>query len=523
MLIKPKFGVNLRASTNEQNSQWLLMQNMDMTHDGNYTQIRGSRRYHGASLGTRAPTEIIPYYDNDRQIGHVLVGVGGSIWKKDEGSNEFTELLSNLTPNKLKFSVNIQNREWISHPDGMLVYDGIKKIESINDDPPKTKDIIFAKEINRCFALDSEIPNRFIWTDDLTTIGGAPVLWAALNTDILPPTDGGIIIKLGFLNGRLIFFMTNSTWIEYVNAQPENWRFEKSATQVGWIAPKTIKQVGAEYWGLGFSQRTGRGVYAFDGRTSRLLSYDVEPELNSINPSRITEASAEYVDNLYKLSYARGFATENDHTLHFDTINLNPETQSPNIYGPHKYGFNCAASLDTRNFKGQFLTGKLISSEARVFEEVDYRTFHATGMDDDGDLIQTILLSFIIDSIQIQSGQIDESWFKRFEYFRLNFPPSGTWPAFMQIFQKHLNESVINYNQFLEGGSRGLGAIDLGSDALNLDSFESLVIVQNVVSTGIQFKISNSTVNRTLAINSIGFDVEPVRKDKGVQRARIGV
>lgn len=519
--IKAINGVNLRLPAySVGKDQMILTQNMDMTHQEILEQIKGSRRFHGESLGTVAPTAIIPYYNNNLETADVLVGVDDKILKKNTGSNEFETLISNLTPNKLNFSVNIENKEYFAHPDGLLEFDGIQTILKIPGGP-QLKDIIFSKETNRAFGLDANIPNQVLWTDDLTTTGGVPLTWAALNANVLPPTEGDVIEKLWFLSGRLIFLMTNSTWIEYVNGQPQNWRFEKSPTTVGWIAPKTIKQVGLELWGLGFSPASGRGLYAFNGRTSRLLSYDVEPELNRINEFNIQRSVAEHVNNIYKLSYARDSALENDHTLHFDTINQNQKIESPNVYGPHTYGFSASAVLNTRKFKGQHLFALKHNDEARVFEVTDFKSQHATGLTDDGDLIPTILVTGIFDTEETAEGILDDTWFKRFSNIFASFPPKGAWSSVIEILKDHLNETHVSYRQILEAGSRALGAIDLGSDALNLTVKKTAIRLQDVVSTAIQFKISNTRKNTTSSFSSFSYDAKPVRREKGINRVRI--
>jgi cysteine synthase len=120
--IKPTGGWNARLNGYDTpENQWLLMQNMDMTHQEIFEQIKGSVKYSGASIGTAAPSAIIVNYNEEAAKQDVLIVVDDEIQKKNYGSNEFETLLSGVTPNVIKQSVNLLDKSYIASPkDGLF-------------------------------------------------------------------------------------------------------------------------------------------------------------------------------------------------------------------------------------------------------------------------------------------------------------------------------------------------------------------------------------------------------------------
>ena len=520
-VLKPRAGVNLRLPAYQVGlNQFAFMQNIDMNHSEIYEQIKGSVKYHGDSLGTNEPSAIIVNYNQSENKQDVLVCVDDKIRKKNFGANEFADLYSGLTPNKIKTSVNINDKSYIPHPDdGLFEYDGISVVKKIND--ILLKDLITAKETNRCFGITKN--NELVYTDDLVTMGGVPLLWAPLNIDTQFPTNGDTPVKLFVLSGRLIVLRSNSIWFYYIIGTPTNWRPEKVDFPGGCIAQQTAKLVGKEIWFLGYSGETGRGVYALDGNGNvRLLSYDVEKFLNEINPHRIQESVAEYVDNIYKLSVSLPNQTQNNWTLHFDTININKETGSPCIYGPHTYGFSASAVLNTTKFRGEHLFARKHTDGARLFKVADYRTQYSSELVDDGSLIPTVLLSGIISSETVGRNIFDSSWIKNYSELLIENPPLGTWYGTVEILKGFENETFESFQHFMEGQNYSIEALDLGSDPLDFESLsaepQSFLDIQ---SDSIQFKISNYNVNQKMAFRSLSYLAEPDRRKKFVPIVQI--
>jgi len=516
MQIKPKFGVNFRQPANEIVNQWAYMQNVDMTHGGDYEQIMGSVRYHGNTIGSFAPTAIIPAYNNEKNTADVLVAVDDKIVKKDKGANEFTTLAEGLEKNKISSYVEIENRVYIPHPShGLYEYDGISSVNKVND--IKLRHIVYSQETNRCFGISAEIENAIYYTDDLSTMGGAPLVWNPLNIIKISPTAGDVIEVIDFLRGRMIVGMTNSFWIYYINSAPENWRPQKAVTVIGLASKKTWKRVGNEFWFLGFSTDTELGVYAFNGDTSRLLTFDVDQFFNNVNKTHLSDSCAELVGDIYKISVPYGAATENDTTLHIDTIQTNPETGSPNIYGPHTYGFNASAVLNTRKFKGEHLFARKHSDGARVFKVDNYTTQYSEQSVDNGDLIPAKLISAIYDRETVDGVLYDEQWLKRYIGFFVEYKPSGTFGGSVEVRRGYEGTTFRSYDQYLEGDNYSVEGLDLDYYPINEFSNQNDKLLINIVSDSIQFILRDYNVNSKMSIRQIYYDAEPARRKKNAQ------
>ena len=518
-IIKPKNGLNLRYSAYDTPKEnWLLMQNVDQSPDDDFFQIHGDTKYHGNSIGDNAPTHIMPYYNSDTNNNHVLVAVDDKIMKKIEGSNEFEELYSGLKPNLIKSHILIANVLFIAHPDGLLEYDGVT-VSKVNDGP-KLSYILFSLETNRAFGILAETPLVLAYTDDVSTTGGVPVLWNVLNLQAIPPTAGDKLELLDIMSGRLILVLSNSIYIQYIQGSPTQWRFEKAETVMGCKALKTWKRVGDKRWFLGFSSHYGTGVYEFNGRSCRLLSYDVDPILSRINKNRFRESCAELIKNQYRLSFALDASIENNTTLHFDTIKYNSKTESPNIYGPHTYGFNCTAILNADEFSGEFLMGSKYKSKAWIYKEDDVTTRHGDPMRDDGDLIPAKLVSGFISEESLEDGVADKTWVKRFGRCRMEYPPMGTWVSKIDLFTDFDEEINVSYSAYMDGNNSSIESFILGEtpiDQYNLQTDQHLEFLRGV---SLQVQISNYTLNTRLGFSKFLYDVKIRHRDKQCRRIR---
>lgn len=517
-IFKPTAGWNARLRAEDTpDNQALLMQNFDMTHEEQFEQIKGSVKYCGGTIGTAAPTAILVNYNESESRKDVLVAVDDKILKKNFGSNEFEELIAGFSaPHcNIRNSVNLINKSYIANAaDGLFEYDGIGVIKKVNN--ILLKDIIVSKETNRCFGITAT--DDLVWTDDLADTGGVPIVWPGANVDKIPSTQGDIGEKLLMFNGRLVQLRTNSIWVYYILGGPTSWRPEKLSFNGGCIAPQTAKVIGNEIWFLGFSAATGRGVFKMNSSFQvSLISYDIEPVLKRINYFKIKYACAEHVDNLYKLSFALDSDLENNHSVHFDTININKETGVPNIYGLHTYGFSASCVLNTTQFRGEHLFARKHTDGARVFKVADYRTQYSDEMIDNGSLIPTVLLSGIRSKEIVGKSLVDETWFKKYSNLYIEYPPFGSWYGNVDILKGFENEVFTTYQQFLEGQSIPLDGIDLDSDPVNFSELSYTQQSMDFVSDSIQIKFSNYNVNTKSAFRSIRYDAKPHRKKKNVQ------
>lgn len=492
------------------------MQNVDQGEDDLPEQILGSVKWHNGAMDDYEPKAILVNYNETEDKQDVLIVIFDKIYKKNYGSNEMTELKTGLTPDSIRFSINLRDKSYLaSKTDGLLEFDGIGVITQVNT--INLKDIIIAKETNRCFGINTD--NQIVWTDDLASIGGVPLTWNALNVDTIPPTEGDVPEKLFILNGRLVVLMTHSIWIYYINGSPANWRPEHFPTSVGCVAPKTARIVGTEIWFLGFSPQTGRNIYGVNSSgQARRLAYDFQPFFGTINETFISEACAEYVDNLYKVSVPVGQSQVNNFTVHLDVISTNPDTGAPNIYGPHTYGFNCSSVLNTRKFKGEHLFGRKASDGGRIYKVADYQTQYSNELTDDGELIQTVLFSKIFDTEEVRGVAYGPDWEKRYSNLFLEYPPRGSHSANVEILKGYENETYESFDQYWESNNFPLESVIADEDALD---FAELGIDQHIfdfVADAFQVRITNSSPRSKFSFRAFNYDARPHRRKKHVQK-----
>lgn len=509
MKICPKSGINLRLHPHDvPASQWVSMQNYDMgrEHDEHFHLIKGSTPYHGTSLGSSAASHICVHYDNANNIAHHLACVDGKIFRKISGQNEYEEIYSGLVPNSIRSSINVMNRTYLaSSKDGILEYDGYS-IQKVNGSPNLSW-ITFSKEINRAFAIDANNPDSYLFTDDVSTMGGVPAIWNPLNADFVPSDEGDIEEALFILRGRLVHLRTNGIWIYYIGGSPTSWRPEKCPTDVGCIAPKTAKLVNNEIWFLGHSTRVGRGIFSFNGTESRILSFDIEPLINRINPYRIKESCAEYVNNLYKLSFSLDSELQNNHTIHLDTIYNNKEKEIPNVYGVHTYGFESSCVLSTRQFEGEHLFARQQSGGSWIYKVDEVYSQY-------GEIIEGELITPIFEK---ESDELDWDWFKRYGKFMVTFPPRGTWNVIVEVYKDYEATPCMSWNMALDGSNYSLEDLILGKQPLEEHEVGFVQKTFSVLGRAIQFKIRNSVMNQPSSIAEISYDARPVRRMKNAQ------
>lgn len=344
--------------------QCVYLQNLRYS-DGFLETVPGTQRYHITSLGSDPVTALMPYYNDESGKFHLLAASGGTIYRRNDPANEFTVLKSGFTKNQIYSHTIRHNVMYIPTKDGLYKYPGFEQLEKVGDGdtaPRAFQVIIWIKEVDRMFgARDFERPGLISWCDYQT-----PEVWDGANLDQMKFQKGEIVENLGTLYGKLIVANTYSIWVYYVGGNEENWSLESAPTAEGCIAWRTWKKVGNEYWFLSKNPDSTIGVYAFNGSTSRLLTDDITPLLERINPDKIGNCVAEIHGGLYTLSFPLDFSTVNDYSVDLDSMNLK-EDGTPAIYGPHTFGFYSSCVLNTRNKDGEFLMGD--ESDGFVYKE----------------------------------------------------------------------------------------------------------------------------------------------------------
>lgn len=389
----PKGGINRRlpAYNSEmlKRSQCVTLQNLKFK-DELIIPITGFRKYHGTSLGSTPVTAIMPYYNDQTDQYLLLAACGGSIYKRDEATNEFTTLVSALTPNSIFSSVIRHGVLYIaSTNDDLKQYTGGNTLDTVGGGATKAgsfRYIVYMKEVDRLFGIsDNAIFGQISWCDL-----SQPEIWDGASVERLKLRDGERTEGGSYLYGKLIIFNTYSIWIYYVSGNEENWKLEEAPTSVGCVAPNTIKKDGQRILFLGEAPGRALGIYAFNGSSCTLLTDDITPLLKTANKNKLRNACAEIHDDVYTFSIALGGSEVNNFSFDLDLFN-NKEDGTPAIYGPHTFAFSSSAVLNNRHKNKEWLIGD--ESDGFIYYESG-NTFKSTD-GNDGSVIEQIFTSMI--------------------------------------------------------------------------------------------------------------------------------
>lgn len=504
-----KNGINLRLPAYAlPQGQCVYLQNLRV-RDEVAESIDGTHKYHGTSLGSDPITAIIPYYNSETGVSKVLCASGGSIYLRDDAKNEFRSIKGGIQVNSIHSHATRQNVTYIpTKSNGMFKYLGGETIYTVgggSTSAPNMTYIYYMREVDRIFGILAGQPDILTWCDFQQ-----PEIWDGANVDRIKSVDGDILVGIESLYGKLILFKQYSIWIYYVSGNEENWKLELAPTTVGCIAPNTIKRVGNEIWFLGDSPRTGIGVYAFNGSTSRLLTDDVTPFLERINKSLISTCCAEYHNELYTLSFPLDASLVNNYSIDLDSVNVK-EDGSPAIYGPHTFGFYSSAVLNTTFRSGEHLYGD--HSDGFVYREGGSSFKSDNGLN--GNLIQNRFLSAIHN---------DGKWdiMKFYREASIYLVPRGFTNVRFRLYRSFA--PYAREYRFNQQANHPRGAIYGDFDAVEMRVFGTPVLHKHTEylgvdsrGTSIQFELINDVVDQKIAFQGYGYVSEDIYETKQVQ------
>lgn len=510
----PKF-MNFRGGINWQDnpqdldpSQCVLMQNL-RNRDEAMDTILGTIKHHNTSLGSDPITAVMPYHDEATGAFQLLLASGAGIYKRDPAGNEINLLQAGFKPNSIFSSADRFSVKYIaSENDTIYKFLGGTKIETVGTGdtvPGGFRQVLYMKEIDRLFGIRSDaVLGQIGWCEFEN-----PESWPPENVDRVKLQDGESTQWGEILYGKLIIFNTYSIWIYYVSGNEENWRFEKSPAKVGCVAFKTIKRVGNEIWFLGEAPGEVRGVYAFNGSTTRLLTYDINPLLKSINKEKIQNCCAELHDGFYTLSFPFEASVKNNMSVDLDSLILK-EDGNPAVWGPHDIAFYSSAVLDGVANSKEVLYGD--ESDGFLYKEGGTTLKSSNGIN--GSLLRQRFLSAVYDEKQIEI-------MKQYLAMRFYFKPTGFFQVHLRAYYSYSQSLVTEYLNNVQ-------AIQLAKGG-DFDVFEKILfgtpdiyeywqaLGVNDRGTSVQFEIINDNLGQIMSFFGLGYDMKPLYQTRGVQ------
>lgn len=507
----PRGGINWNdpvwSQFLEEKEQCYRLQNIRCNR-GYAETIKGTRRYHGTSLGSDPITAILPYYNDQTDQFDLLAACGDLIAKRDPQSNEFVTLESGLTPNSVHNATIRHGVMYIpSENDGLKKYLGGSQLEAVgggSTKPGNFRYCLYMKEIDRLFGIsDDAIFGQITWSNI-----SDPENWDGANVERLKLKDGERVEGAAILYGKLIIFCTYTIWIYYVSGNEENWKLEEAPTIIGCVAPNTIIKVGSEIWYLGESPSNQLGVYAFNGSHSRLLTYDIEPIFKMLNRNVLRNACAVLHDDLYKLSFSTGYGGKNNASIDLDITNTKKDG-TPAIYGIHTIGFRSACVLDGRQNDKEILLGD--DSDGFVYKEGGYTLKSTDGTD--GELLQPWFTS------RAHAENIEVV--KRYTVGKVAFRPRGYFLGkFRYILSSgtYQTEHTFNPNTQSDGLIGDFDIYDLPLVGTPRLSEYNEFLGHSARGNMIQIELVNDVLNGRIDFDKYGFEYTDLHTSRKVQR-----
>lgn len=507
----PRGGINRRLKPYDpemkKRSQCVTLQNLRYK-DGVIEPVPGTRRYHGSGLAAGPVTAIMPYYNDQTDQYVLLAACGGSVFKRDEATNEFTAIASGLTPGSIFSSVMRYDELFIaSTKDGLKKYLGGNQIETVGTGstaPGSFRVIVYMKEIDRMFGIsDDAIFGQISWCDL-----SQPEIWDGASVERFKLKDGERVEGADYLYGKLIVFCTYTIWIYYVSGNEENWKLEEAPTAVGCYAPETIKKDGNKIRYLGGSPKHATGIYSFNGSTSDLLTDDITPLLATANKNKLRNACAEMHDDLYTFSIALGGSDFNNYSFDLDLLTTK-EDGAPAIYGPHTFAFRSACVLNNRQKNKEFLMGD--ESDGFIYFE-NGNTFKST-TGNDGTVIEQDFLSMIHndDLLDIMKQYNDLSVFVE---------PTSYFPLSVRAYLSN-GEFAEDHTLYPAVVSEGFAG-DFDVHEQRIKGVPSLYELKKYLGlydrgTAIQIGITNASITNRLKFSAYGYNFTELYKTERAQ------
>lgn len=507
--------LDFRGGINWQDPMWevapnqcILMQNMRHRYEV-LDSMPGTIKHHDASLGSNPITAIMPYNDEATGGFKLLVASGGSIYLKDPATNKLNTLQSGFMANSIFSSVDRFSVKYIAS-DGDTIYKflGGTQIESVGTGDTKPggfRQVLYMKEVDRLFGIrKNAILGQIGWCEFQN-----PESWPAQNVDRIKLRDGESTEWGEVLYGKLVIFNTYTIWIYYVSGNEENWRLEQSPAKVGCVAFKTIKRVGNEFWFLGEAPGEVRGVYAFNGSTTRLLTYDITPLIQRINKEKLGDCCAELHDGVYTLSFPMDASVLNNTSIDLDSFVLK-EDGTPAVWGPHDLAFFSSCVLDNINNNKEVLYGD--QSDGFLYKEGGTTLKSTNGSD--GSLMRNRLLTPIYNEKSFDS-------MKLYQDIRVFFVPRGYFQTHLKAYLSYGSAYGKDYLPSIQTNAVGnSGTFNIFERKIfGTPELCELIIPLgcNDVGTSIQFDLINDNPGQRMSVEGFKFTSKLLYQTRQVQ------
>lgn len=316
---------------------------------GGFRQIGGYSALNATAIGASSITSGFRAYIGVKKVTLVTAGTFMYYWTT--GSTQFLSCISGLTLNSPWSFVTYNG--YIYCQNGFDAYrkidilsctsavpPSISAITAIGNCPPANSTQLFVAR-ERVWAVGNSVyPDRAYYCSKDASAIGLPEVWSG-NKYLAFPRESNNMVAVGGIDWKdQPCILTDTTFSLVMGDNNTEFELPIMDSSIGCASRRTIQAFGGGIIFLG-----KKGVYFFTGGKCRCISLGIQPYIDDINKTYISNAVAIADENCYYLSYTSTAANGviNNRMLIFDTRigDVVGEAIKGGWTGPHTIGANC--------------------------------------------------------------------------------------------------------------------------------------------------------------------------------------
>lgn len=303
-------------------NEWSDLLNVDFDKFGSLLKRNGYTALNTSAFNSGARWTGLKWFELSDGTRYLVGTCGNKIAKMDDLDGTWDDITDSLTitaGNLTSFAVFRDNLLGTNGADAPFVWTGSGNASAMTV-PTNLTDSKFVEVFSSYTFLGNVIVNgtafksRVYWSA-LDSISS----WDAADFNDVSRDDGQTITGLKTLADRLVIFKERSIYLAFYTGDPDiPFTFQKSASDVGCIAPFSIQEVGG---GLVFFATDG--LYFFDGNNSFKITDRISTTLQGYNSTQFTQGCSLYQHdkNRYLLALPGPAASENNRIVSWNSFN----------------------------------------------------------------------------------------------------------------------------------------------------------------------------------------------------------
>ena len=486
-------GLN-SADSNEvlKDNEAIVRKNWDTSERGAIVRVNGFTKKNATLIAAKTGLGLFRVYQSDGTRKLVAAMGDGKLYFSDNDGTSWTQATdgTGLSTTKFNSGVNFNNLLFFTNPtDNLQTYTpGTDTMVAATDQPTDPCSILIKRADKRMLALVNTVNGSTLYFTKIGPTGAAADDWSASNDAGSIAIDGALSEPLsgGMTFGAVdIIFKDNKAFKVWGYPNPIALHMPGSP---GCAAPHSVVQ--GE--GLGFFLAHD-GVWLFDGNKFIKISDKIQPIIDSINQSQITNAFGVYRNGFYWLFYTPSGQTKNQKVIIYDAHRSNPYINKNIWFERSGIAMNSPVIFDGVGDANELYA--IASAETGFVYRLD---FSSTGADDTANISAIYQTKYFDDKFPRVVKRISKIHIR---YLLGQGNIRVTW------FTNRGNVSG-NYDIAAQGTGVKLGTFLLGTDSLvsNVENTHTQDLPDTAVGKDFSVKIEQDSTGNPAIIR--GIDIE---------------